>query len=383
MRIKSYFAAAVEDAMAQARQELGPEAMLLNTRKAPPEARHLGEYEVVFAAENVPAQAEGTAAQVQAQSGNGADRLAMDVASLKNELEGMRRALVRSAFAPARWSGVSPTASEAYAALAAQEVLPSMAREIVEAAEARVAAARTTAPRAAQSGDQANWRQALVEEVRSRFTVEPGLGRGESPPRVAAMVGPSGSGKTTTLVKLAVQYGLASRRPVQLLSVDTFRIAAAAQLRSFAAILGVGLQVLENVGALAQAIQENRGKDLILIDTPGFGPADMEADCGLAQFLSSRSDIDTHLVLSSSMKAADVTRMVDRFEIFRPQRLLFTRLDETESLGPIFNEAARTGKPLSFFANGQRIPEDLEAVTWDRLVEGLLGTPASQAASVA
>ena len=75
--------------------------------------------------------------------------------------------------------------------------------------------------------------------------------------------------------------------------------------------------------------------------------------------------------------------MVDRFEIFRPQRMLFTRLDETESLGPIFNEAARTGKPLSFFANGQRIPEDLEAVTWDRLVERLLGTPASQAASVA
>ncbi len=63
------------------------------------------------------------------------------------------------------------------------------------------------------------------------------------------------------------------------------------------------------------------------------------------------------------MKSADVTRMVDAFEIFRPRRLLFTRLDETESLGPIFNEAARTGKPLSFFANGQRIPEDLEAAT--------------------
>ena len=141
--------------------------------------------------------------------------------------------------------------------------------------------------------------------------------------------------------------------------------------------------MLETVGALAQAIDENRNKDLILIDTPGFGPADMEADCGLAQFLSSRGDIDTQLVLSSSVKAADVTRMVDRFEIFRPQRLLFTRLDETESLGPILNEAARTGKPLSFFANGQRIPEDLEAVTWDRLVGSLLGAPASQAASVA
>jgi flagellar biosynthesis protein FlhF len=380
MRIKSYFAAAVEDAMAQAREELGPEAMLVNSRKAPPEARHLGEYEVVFAVESVPGQPEGVGALVQPQSGIAAGRLAIDVASLKNELEGMRRALVRSAFAPARWSGVSPTASDAYAALAAQEVLPSLARQIVEAAEARVAGARAIPARA---GENPNWRQALVDEVRSRFTVEPCLGRGESPPHVTALVGPSGSGKTTTLVKLAVQYGLASRRPVHLLSVDTFRIAAAAQLRSFASILGVGFQVLETVAALAQAIADNRGKELILIDTPGFGPADMEADCGLAQFLSSRSDIDTQLVLSSSTKAADVTRMVDRFEIFRPQRLLFTRLDETESFGPIFNEAVRTAKPLSFFANGQRIPEDLEAVTWDRLVERLVGAEASQAASAA
>ena len=381
MRIKSYFAAAIEDAMAQARQELGPEAMLVNSRKAPPEARHLGEYEVVFAAENGPHLAESVLAPVQTQGGNGgSDRLAVDVAGLKQELEGMRRALVRSAFAPSRWTGVSPTAADAYAALAAQEVLPSLARDIVEAAETRVAAARAMA---SPGAEKANWRQALVDEVRSRFTVEASLGRGESPPRIAALVGPPGSGKTTTLVKLAVQYGLASRRPVLLLSVDTFRIAAAAQLRSFAAILGVGIQVLDTIGALAQAIEENRGKDLILIDTPGFGPADMEADCGLAHFLSTRSDIDTQLVLSSSVKAADVSRMVDRFEIFRPQRLLFTRLDETESLGPIFNEAARTRKPLSFFANGQRIPEDLEAVTWDRLVERLLGAPASQAASVA
>jgi len=383
MRIKSYFAAAVEDAMAQAREELGPEAMLVNSRKAPPEARHLGEYEVVFAVENMPGLAEGAAAPAPAPAVAAGGRLALDVASLKNELEGMRRALVRSAFAPARWNGVSATASDAYAALAAQEVLPRLAREIVEAAEARVARMPALLARAGESVDNVNWRQALVEEVRSRFTAEPCLGRGESPPHVTALVGPSGSGKTTTLVKLAVQYGLASRRPVHLLSVDTFRIAAAAQLRSFASILGVGFQVLETVGALAQAVSENKGKDLILIDTPGFGPADMEADCGLSQFLSTRSDIDTQLVLSSSMKAADVTRMVDRFEVFRPQRLLFTRLDETESFGPIFNEAARTGKPLSFFANGQRIPEDLEAVTWDRLVERLVGAEASQAASAA
>jgi flagellar biosynthesis protein FlhF len=69
------------------------------------------------------------------------------------------------------------------------------------------------------------------------------------------------------------------------------------------------------------------------------------------------------------MKSADLTRIVDAFEILRPQHLLFTKLDETSSFGPIFSEAARTGKPLSFFTTGQRIPEDLEAVAQARLVE--------------
>ena len=147
------------------------------------------------------------------------------------------------------------------------------------------------------------------------------------------------------------------------------RVGAAEQLRSYAAILGVAFQVLETTNALAQAIEENRGKELIFIDTPGFSFGDLEDSTSLAHFLSTRPDIDTHLVLSASMKSADLTRMVDAFEILRPQHLLFTKLDETASFGPIFSEAARTGKPLSFFTTGQRIPEDLEAATQARVVE--------------
>jgi flagellar biosynthesis GTPase FlhF len=83
--------------------------------------------------------------------------------------------------------------------------------------------------------------------------------------------------------------------------------------------------------------------------------------------LAARSDIDTQLVLSSSMKSADLTRVVNSYESFRPQRLLFTKLDETGSFGSILNETVRTGKPLSFFANGQRIPEDLETASRSRV----------------
>jgi len=135
--------------------------------------------------------------------------------------------------------------------------------------------------------------------------------------------------------------------------------------------------VLETAAGLSQAIAENRGKELIFIDTPGFSGGDMDHAASLAKFLAGRSDIDTQLVLSSSMKSADLTRMVDLFEVFRPQRLLFTRLDETGSFGPILNEAVRTRKPLSFFCAGQRIPEDLEEVTHGRVAELVLtGRPA-------
>jgi flagellar biosynthesis protein FlhF len=155
-------------------------------------------------------------------------------------------------------------------------------------------------------------------------------------------------------------------------------VAAAEQLRSFAAILGVGVQVLETVTALAQSIEENRGKELIFIDTPGVTADELEDCGGLAHFLATRPDVDTQLVLSASMKPADLSRVVDSFEVFRPQRLLFTRLDETATFGSIFNEAARTGKPLSFFTTGQRIPEDLEAASRDRLSRLILAAPSGR-----
>jgi len=370
MKIKSYFARTVEEAIARARQELGAEAMLIESRKAPLEARHLGEYEVVFAAD-VPTSSVLSAAALSAAAPpeeEVPERLAGEVAELKKQLEAMRRALNRSAFAPPQWLGASPELPEAYALLAAQDVAPALAREIVQEVAARSGGA---------------WQTALAAAVASRFRVEPQIGVGEARPRILALVGPPGAGKTTTLVKLAVTYGLACRRSALLLSMDTYRVAAAEQLRAYASILGVGFQLLETVLSLSQALEENSGKDLILIDTPGYSFADLDLGADLARFLTSRRDIDTQLVLSSSMKTADLTHVIDGYEIFRPRRLLFTKLDETTAAGPILNEAVRTEKPLSFFTAGQRIPEDLEEATPGRLLDLLLGGSVSHALSAA
>jgi flagellar biosynthesis protein FlhF len=388
MKIKSYYARTVEDAMAAARAEMGGEAMLVNSRKTPVEARHLGEYEVVFAIVGPVGAATEASLALPGESEAVSvtphpDRLSMEVAELKKELEGMRRAITRTACTPAQWVGVSQDVSDAYAALTAAEVSADLAREVVQAAGDRLQGPRPLTGRPPQRVDGAAFGRALVEELGSRFTADATLGRGPGQPKIVALVGPPGSGKTTTLVKLAVNYGLAARRPVLLLSMDTYRVAAADQLRSFAAILGVGFQVFETVASLAQAIEENRGKELIFIDTPGLGHGELEDSASLGHFLSTRSDIDTHLVLSASMKPADLSRMVDAFGLLRPQHLLFTKLDETGSYGPILSEAARTGKPLSFFTHGQRIPEDLEAASSERLLDLVLAGRSGRTRSAA
>ncbi len=379
MKIKSYFSRTVEEAIASARQELGPEAMLVDSRRAPAEARHLGEYEVVFAVRNLAERAELMSPDPAPSAEPAGERIAAEVAQLKTQLEGMRRALTRSAFAPSQWMGAPPVLAEAYAVLAANDVDPELAREIVQAAFSRMAQSAAAGGRS----DPGWWQSGVALELESRITVDAQLGVGQTRPRIVALVGPPGAGKTTTLVKLAVNYGLAARRPVLLLSADTHRIAAADQLRSYASILGVGFQVLETASAVAQAIAENQGKDLILLDTAGLGFSGLDPSTDLVRFLSTRSDIDTHLVLSSSMKPADLTRVIDGYDMFRPRHLLFTKLDETNSFGPIYNEAVRTGKPLSFFATGQSIPEDLETASTSRLIEMILGSRGEQAVHAA
>src|SRR5580658_8486188 len=158
MKIKSYYSRSVEVAIAEAREELGPEAMLIESRKAAPEARHLGEYEVIFALTSDTPPEEALPAPAPPQ-----DHLSQDVAELKKELEGMRRAITRTAFAPPQWLGGAPDLSDAYATLTANEVAPDLAREIVQSAESRSGGgSRLRVTRLKQPPDAAGYRQALA-----------------------------------------------------------------------------------------------------------------------------------------------------------------------------------------------------------------------------
>jgi len=356
MRLKSFFADTIEEAIQRAHREMGPEAMLVNSKTAAPEARHLGAFEVVCAADKQSRSDETRFPFSQGEQQPAAapvDKLSHEVSELKQQMERLALALARSGAGMAG-IGSDPELSKIFATLSQAELDADMAYDVV-----------------AQVGTPATMgalRAVLGRLVRTDHE----LGGGASRPRTVALIGPPGSGKTTTLVKLAVRYGITGRRPAQILSLDTYRIGAAEELRSYASILGIGFQIIETTGALGQALEEHRQKDLVLIDTPGLAGNERDCFADLAGFLSSCPDIDTHLVLPASMRTSDLKRAAEQYDVLEPSKLLFTRLDETETFGPILSQSVRMGKPVSFLSRGQRIPEDLEAATAELLLDLVL-----------
>lgn len=353
--VKSYFVASVEDAMATAHAELGPDALLLNSREAPPEARHLGEYEVVFGV------------RPSTQSGSPAPTAIDPVEDLQRRMEELRELVCNIRPAAEREPAGQAWIEEALHKAGVSRVL---AREIDCAVHQRLRGQGVIPigrPKGMPGWDAGVMLPETAAELGERFEVDATIGR------IAALVGPPGAGKTSALVKLAITQGLAARRAVRLISIDHYRIAAADQLRTYAAILGVPFTLAETPAALVQAIDSAPADALVLIDTPGYSAAALEGSGGdLANFLRVRQDIDTQLVLTASMHPAALQRTADLYQRFGPAKLLFTRLDEAGSTGSAFCESARLGKPLSFFSSGQLIPEDLEPANKERIVAELV-----------
>ena len=193
--------------------------------------------------------------------------------------------------------------------------------------------------------------------------------------KVVALVGGAGVGKTTTLVKLAAHFGLRARRPTHIISTDNLRVGAAEQLRSYAAILGVGFDLAETAVALGQLLNEHTNKDLILIDTPGLSPGQMEDGAAVARFLGADPRIDCHLVVPSYQKSADVARLLDRFHLYGASKVILTHLDETEAIGGLLLALDESEARISFLSMGQTIPEDLEPASVARLLDLFVGDP--------
>ena len=191
-------------------------------------------------------------------------------------------------------------------------------------------------------------------------------------PRILALVGPTGVGKTTTIAKLAV-LAVKQRLRVAIITINTYHIGAVDQLKAYATIMGLPLSVAETPDELVSAINANSDKQLIFIDTAGCNPRDQKGLMEIKSFLEVHPVIETHLCLSATTRDRELTQIFNRFSILPVSRLLFTKLDESESFGCIINTHLKHKVPLSYFATGQKVPDDLQVASSKKIADLVLG----------
>ncbi len=185
-------------------------------------------------------------------------------------------------------------------------------------------------------------------------------------PKTVAFVGPAGRGKTSSLVKIAIRYGLAKQLPVRIYLAGPHGVGAAEQMAKYAGILGAPFQAVESFESLHLALEGDRWRGLVLIEAAG----EMAA---MAKFFARRGEIERHLVLRADARSADIQYMLTRFAPVRPGRLLFTGVDEASDLRTVVETLVRTGIPATFLGTGPQIPGDLEEANAAKLVRGAWG----------
>lgn len=257
-----------------------------------------------------------------------------------------------------------------YLSLLKQEVTEEMAQEVVNHVQS------TLDKDELEDGEKV--RKAVAAAVASLIPTDGEAGqlppRGDDHrPRTIALIGPTGVGKTTTIAKLAATFKLKQKKKVGLITLDTYRIAAVDQLRTYAGIIGVPLHVASSPEELVAALNKLRDCDVVLLDTAGRSQRNDPQLQQLRTFIQVANPHEVHLVLSSTCAQSVLMEAAERFSSIRVDRIIFTKLDEAVSFGVLLNVARKVNKRLSYVTTGQEVPHQIEPGTPGRLAALVLG----------
>jgi flagellar biosynthesis protein FlhF len=252
---------------------------------------------------------------------------------------------------------------EAYLVLIEQEVSEEISKEIVNRIHSTL------------KGDEVKDRalikqclnQAIIKMIHSVEPITLCQGRAKK----VAFVGPTGVGKTTTIAKLAAEFSLREKKDVALITIDTYRIAAVEQLRTYADIINIPLEVVLSPNEVKNAIEKHKHRDLILIDTAGRSHKNAMQMLELESFIEAIEPDETHLVLSTTVTYKSVQDILDRFQSIAVDKIIFTKLDESVTLGLILNVMNKLNKTLSYVTTGQNVPDDI-SVTDPQMLANLI-----------
>jgi len=376
MQIRRFEARDMTEALRLIKQELGPEAIVLSVRDLKKEDGFLGflrkqGVEVTAATDtpyprtnqnNFPKKESRFQDYQPIQS---ISKGSEDTKSLLNSLEEEIRGLKKMIEPLTRKNRIPQTSSPGLLTLhqqmSAQGVEEAVAFELIGKVN-RIARSK----KIPGNGELKSCLTHILEKLvitAGPIKFEPGI------QKIVAFVGPTGVGKTTTIAKLAAEQVLRKRRRVALITLDTYRIAAIEQLKVYAEIIGIPIEVALTAGELENHLKKLSDKDFILIDTAGRSQRNEYQINELKSFFDRISPLETHLVLSSTTKEEDLTDIFEKFKKISVHRLIFTKLDESTTYGVILNQLLRTQKPLSYFTNGQKVPDDIEIATPEKVAD--------------
>ncbi len=345
MQVKRYRTPTVREALALAREDLGPQALVLSTRmvSAGGVRGWLGRREVELTAMVPTPVSENRPAAPSAGSwyvGAGFSRPEPPPKDANPILD--------------RLAGRGRSRDELIARLQASGLDRRLAREVADAL-----------PRLSR-------REPSGSRLRRTLTdlLTPLAADAEEALGIEVFVGPPGAGKTTTIAKVASQLRAQHGRRASIVAADGFRVGAIEQLRIYAEIIGAPFAVARSAAEFERALGDLRAP--ILVDTAGRSPGEITSH-DIFQVVSRQARVRTHLVMPGATPVRDAERFLDLYAAARPSRVILTKVDETETLSPIVGLLRERGLTISYLGTGQRIPEDLQRATAAALAACVLG----------
>jgi flagellar biosynthesis protein FlhF len=378
MHIRTFRAASLQDALEDIRRQMGPDASVLHTRQVRDGwMGWLGRtyVEVTAGLRDVTDQPPIVPYNAGGRSSREIDsRMASQVGSSSYpystvEAAGLDRVPHGRLNLVADSSTPLPAALESYRdSLLLAGVSPAITTRWLEA----------TTSFAASLGESLGegWLEHLKRSITRELSIGGAIRTQPGDRHVVALVGPTGVGKTTTIAKLAAGFRIEARRRVGMVTIDTFRIAAVQQLKAYAEIMDLPMEVVERPDQMSEALDRLGDVDLVLIDTAGRSPhSDARID-QLVELLRTAQPDETHLVLSATSSPATVQSVITGFAPIRPTAAILTKLDEAPYTAGIISAIVTSdsfpGIPLSYLTNGQQVPDDIAIADAETLLSRLI-----------
>jgi len=383
MQVKKYRANTIKEAIGRVRKLLGPEAMIISTRKLRGRGEDNGfEIAAVQPGDDISNKDSNPLGEVKSELMS-----IREMIYLLNHSDGIMERLM-----------MNPGILNLYARLIRNGVNDHYARIFLE---------RAGALKGQPPNHMDNIRRKAIKEIMqaievkdpfearlpqparppaepARLVPQSGTGRqgeaawgmsgqaGDKNRIIAAFIGTTGVGKTTTIAKLAAQLMLKTRKKVGIISIDNYRIGAMEQLKTYANILGIPCFPAFNRKDLVFALKRMGGRDVVLIDTAGQSQYDTSRIEELRQMITADLDISCHLLLSVATTESEMNQAAINFGPLKCHSYIFTKTDEAERCGSIINQIMKLRLPISYITTGQNVPEDIEKANKEKILNLLL-----------